>query len=57
MDLKEKIAEFLRSAKGGRYCDECILKEVEADFVGARDETARIKNLHREFSVNPGICT
>jgi hypothetical protein len=33
------------------------LKEVEADFVGARDETARIKNLHREFSVNPGICT
>jgi hypothetical protein len=57
MTLNDRIADFLRSAKGGRYCDECVLKEVGADLVGARDETARIKNLRREFSVNRGICT
>ena len=32
MDLHDKIAEFLRSQKGGRFCDECILKEVGADL-------------------------
>ena len=56
MDLKEKIAEFLRSAKGGRYCDECVLKEVGADLVDAREETASLRNLSRGFSVERGVC-
>ena len=56
MDLKEKIAEFLRSAKGGRYCDECVLKEVGADLVDAPKETASLRNMVG-FSVKRGICT
>jgi hypothetical protein len=52
MTLNDRIAEFLRSAKGGRYCDECVLKEVGADLV----ETASLRNLGRGFSVARGIC-
>jgi hypothetical protein len=57
MDLQEKIAEFLRSQKGGRYCDECVLKEVGADLVDAREKTASLRNLSRDVSVERGICT
>ena len=56
MDLHDKIAEFLRSRKGGPYCDECILKEVGADLVDAPKETASLRNMVG-FSVKRGICT
>jgi hypothetical protein len=55
MDLHDRIAEFLRSQKGGRYCDQCILKEVGADFGDAPKETASLRNLVG-FSVKRGIC-
>jgi hypothetical protein len=57
MDMHDKIAEFLRSQKGGRYCDECILKEVGADLGDAPKETAGLANLVGLLSVKRGICT
>ncbi|MGC1576405.1 MAG: hypothetical protein WA813_09830 [Beijerinckiaceae bacterium] len=57
MDLHDKIAEFLRSQKGGRYCDECILKEVGADLGDVPKETASLGNLFGFRMVKPGICT
>ncbi len=56
MDLHDKIAEFLRSRQGGRYCDECILKEVGADLGDVPKETAGLGSL-AGFQPTPGICT
>jgi hypothetical protein len=56
MDLHDKIAEFLRSQKGGRYCDECVLKEVGADLGDAPNETASLRKVGF-LSVKRGICT
>ena len=55
--MHDKIAEFLRSQKGGRYCDECILKEVEADLGDALKETASLRNQVGFLSVKRGICS
>ena len=57
MDLHDKIAAFFRSQKGGRYCDECILKEVGADLEDVPKESASLGNLVGFQQVKRGICT
>jgi hypothetical protein len=57
MDLHDKITEFLRSQKGGRFCDECILKEVGADLGDVPKETASLENLVGFLPIKRGICT
>jgi len=56
MDLHDKIVDFLRSEKGGRYCNECILQEVGADLEGVRKETASLGNQLSSLRVNRDIC-
>jgi len=57
MELHDKIAAFLRSKKGGRYCDACILNEVGADLEKVHKQTASLENESGFLSVKRGICS
>ena len=57
MELHDNIAAFLRSKKGGRYCDACILNEVGADLEKVRKQTASLRNEFGLLSVKRGICS